>query len=61
LPLQVVESRAPIPILPGDESTSELELADDGLLLGIRSKVKSGLITSPGIYLDLTFLNRLAY
>jgi hypothetical protein len=50
VPLQVVESRAPIPTLPGNESTSKLELADNRLLLGAYSKVKSGLVTSLGIY-----------
>jgi hypothetical protein len=40
------------PTLPGDESTSELEPADDGLLPGARS-VKSGLVAGPGMCLDL--------
>ncbi|KAK4032855.1 hypothetical protein C8A01DRAFT_20129, partial [Parachaetomium inaequale] len=37
-----------IPTLPGDESTSELEPADDRLLPGARSKVKSGLVAASG-------------
>ncbi len=48
------------PTLPGDESTSELELADDGLLLGACS-IKSGLVAGSGMCPDLAIFNRPVY